>query len=227
MSWLSRGDQRCTIITSGFLLTVNQVCVQGGSCPLLCDAGKSWRQSCPAVWGQPGWLPHSPWCPAQLATAAWHPTCEGACCLWDGLLWTQYPSGGVCQQLLLQTWGWRCHLQHSPDFRGFEIQWFVDMSLSCKTYLSGVSVYLLLIIPAPVSSPVLINLCQVRPQITCQIDDWVSPIFAWGFSKKGYHLPWVDYQSGLDYRGCMLCFFLPPWTRKVWSDSCRSVHALH
>lgn len=68
----------------------------------------------------------------------------------------------------------------------------------------------LLIIPAPISLPILINLRQVKPQITCQINDWVSPAFPWAFTKKGYHLPWVDYQSGLDYCGCMLCFFLPP-----------------
>lgn len=33
---------------------------------------------------------------------------------------------------------------------------------------------LLLIIPAPISLPILINLCQVKPQITCQINDWIS-----------------------------------------------------
>ena len=55
---------------------------------------------------------------------------------------------------------------------------------------------LLLIVPAPISLPILINLCQVKPQITCQINDWISPAFPWAFSKKGYHLPWVDYQRG-------------------------------
>lgn len=66
---------------------------------------------------------------------------------------------------------------------------------------------LLLIVLAPISLPILINLRQVKPQITCQINDWVSPALPWAFSKKGYQIPWVDYQSGLDYRGCMLCFF--------------------
>lgn len=41
-----------------------------------------------------------------------------------------------------------------------------------------------LTIPALISPPILINPCQVKPQITCRINDWVSPAFPWAFSKK-------------------------------------------
>lgn len=79
---------------------------------------------------------------------------------------------------------------------------------------------LLFIVPASISLPILINLCQAKPQITCQINDWIPPALPWAFRKKGYHLLWVDYQSGL-------LWVLPPGRRKICSGSCRSVHALY
>lgn len=78
---------------------------------------------------------------------------------------------------------------------------------------------LLPVVPALISLTILINLCQAKPQITCQINDWIPPALPWAFRKKGYHLPWVDYQSGF-------LWVLPPRVRKIWSGSCRSVHAL-
>lgn len=110
--------------------------------------------------------------------------------------------------------------QHSPALRDSEIQWFVGVCLLAVKHIPLVyqcpQGSLLLIVPAPISLPIFINLWQ----ITCRINGWIPPALPWAFRMKGYHLPWVDYQSGL-------LWALPPRIRKIWSGSCRSVHALY
>lgn len=100
--------------------------------------------------------------------------------------------------------------EHSPDFRDSETLWVVGAPVVAK-HISLVHLFprgsLLLIVPAPILFPILINLCQVKPQITCQIADWISPPFPWAFVKKGYRLRWVHYQSGLGCRGVRSVFF--------------------
>lgn len=107
--------------------------------PLVSSPG----HSCPGTQGVKG-HGHQSWVPAAS---------------WDGLLWTQCPSGGLHQQLLLQTRGWSCHLQHSPHFRDFEVQWVVDVPVSCETHLSGLSV------PAGISAA-----CRSCPHFSSNIN---------------------------------------------------------
>lgn len=237
-SRLSGGDQRCTIFTSWFLLTRNQVVCAGREPPVApscwevmtavvsCSLATAWLATrLPLVSCSPG---HS--CPGtQGVKGHGH---QG---------WVPAASGMVCSELSVPPEGSvsNCScgrragaavlsavlILETLKFSGLLMCLLVAKHFSLVYQFPRGS--LLLIVPAPISLPILINLCQVKPQITCQVNDWVSPAFPWAFNKKGYHLPWVDYQSGLDDCGCMLCFFLPPWIRKIWSDSCRSVHALH
>lgn len=66
-----------------------------------------------------------------------------------------------------------------------------------------------LIVPAPISPPVLINLCQVKPQITCQINDWVSPGFPWAFKKKRVSLTPGGLPQGIRLLWVYALLFLP------------------
>lgn len=202
-SRLSGGDQTCTIFTSSFLLPRNQGVCAGRELlvDLWCWEAVSALVSCRGRVLQFG---------DTFTPAVWRATGTGAGCLQPraGLLWAPCPSGRLRQQLLLQRQSWS--LNTVPVLETLKFSGLL-VCLVVAEYISPVCRFprgsLLLIVPAPISLPILINLCQVKPQITCQINDWVSLAFSWAFSKNGYQLPWVDYQSGLDYRGCTLCFF--------------------
>lgn len=88
--------------------------------------------------------------------------------------------------------------QHSPALRDPSIQGFVDVPASWETSqkcysipvpcaLSAPQGPLFLILPAPTSLPILINPCQARTQITCQISDWIPPALPWALRRKGSH----------------------------------------
>lgn len=126
----------------------------------------------------------------------------GACSLQDGFLEISIPPEEFISI---------CHCRASAAFLSTSLileTWKLSGLLMCLLVVKHISlVYqlprgsLLLIIPAPISLPILINLCQVKQQFTCQINDWISPAFPWAFSMKGYHLPWLDYWGGLGYCG--------------------------
>lgn len=119
----------------------------------------------------------------------------------DGVLGTWHPSMWVHQQLLLSS----VLILETLKCFGLLVRLLVAKHISLVYLFPRGS--LLLIVPAPISFPILINLCQVKPQITCQIADWISPAFPWAFTKKGYHLAWVHYQSGLGCQAVCSVFF--------------------
>lgn len=158
-----------------------------------------------APWATPGWTQNS----QSLSVA--RPTCETQISI--------FMSWFSASIVLLWAQGWSCCLSTALLWGTLK---FSDL-LVCLLAVKHIPlVYqcpqgsLLLIVPAPISLPIFINLWQ----ITCRINGWIPPALPWAFRMKGYHLPWVDYQSGL-------LWALPPRIRKIWSGSCRSVHALY